>query len=515
MALWRLASSSLLVATSNSFVLPPASTVSQQAPSRVAASSYDHDVSAVAVRGRTTRRGTTAAPRRTALGQLDAGGGSSDEDAIDGWDGNLDALDAQLRREAGTAPQASSAAGDFDDGFGALDDLLGLDDSASSRAPRAAAAGSDGVDIDHFAKRDAPVVTDSLDDLLSELRPRGGSQPAPPAAGATARSRPAARSPPSPPPPSASTGQGVSDSWLDDLLNLDNDDLKISSPPPSASGILESLIDDVTVVGDGPRAATTAADTRSTTEGAPGSASTPADAPAALDDWLNELLQDDEDQRGSSKSRPAAATVMSVPPFQQSRAGGSATPTPTEASLDDDPWGSAAEDSGGGSYGDVITGSNQLEGWKTNTGSTSAAPKRSNVMGRARRTTAGSDGLGDGAAGASTQESRPWDPEGGGDEEGGRTDDWGAGDAWGRKGESSSPSWWDKDGPGMGMEEATGRRFPEREEKRVVDPIEEAQRACAADLKKLGQRGQWEDATRALVGARVRGVPVNVYMYNR
>lgn len=516
MALWRLASSSLLVVTSKSFVLPPAPTAPQQAPSRAAAarrsSSCAHDVcgpAAVRKPGPASGRGTTSTPRRTALRRLNAAGETNDEDAIDGWDGNLDALDAQLRREDGAAPQASSAAGDFDDGFGALDDLLGLDDSASPRAPRAATEGNGAVDIDPFAKLDAPVVTDSLDDLLSELQPRGAQHSSP--AATTERSRPTAgRSTPTTPPASAD----VSDSWLDDLLNVDSEDLESSSPRSSASGILESLIDDVTVVGDGPRAAgdTTASTTSGLkTEAAPASASMPADAPAALDDWLNELLQDGEEQSGSSSK----SAVPEMPPFQQSQARGSETQTSLEASLDDDPWAFAADNSGGeeevgGSYGDVITGSNQLEGWKTNTGSTAASPKRSNVMGRARKTVADSDGVGDSAS--AEERSRPWDPEG--EEGNGRTSDWGEGDAWGRKGDSSGPSWWDKDGPGMGMEEATGRR-PVREEKRALDPIEEAQRACAADLKKLGQRGQWEDATRALVGARVRGVPVNVYMYNR
>lgn len=50
---------------------------------------------------------------------------------------------------------------------------------------------------------------------------------------------------------------------------------------------------------------------------------------------------------------------------------------------------------------------------------------------------------------------------------------------------------------------------------RDADPMEAAQKAVMADLKALGSRGEWEDVIRALVGARVRGVPVNVYMYNR
>ncbi|CAM9727739.1 unnamed protein product, partial [Ectocarpus fasciculatus] len=321
----------------------------------------------------------------------------------------------------------------------------------------------------------------------------------------------------------------VSESWLDDLLDLDNEDLKVSSSstaaadtaaaadPSSASGILESLIDDVTGrgdIGDGPRSAAEVPGRPVTRAAVPTPPSNPpADSPAALDDWLNELLEEDKNSPGAPpKSKPAAAAAAAAP-FQQEQR--------REASLEDDPWGFAAKEgdsSGSGSdsssFGDVIRGSNQLEGWKANTGGSSDAPRRSNVMGRrARGTGSSSNSLGsDGGAASAEGTSRPWDPESRSEEaEGGRSSDWGAGDAWTSKGDSGV-SWWDKDGPGMGMEEATGRRGPG---KRESDPIEEAQRACAADLKKLGQRGQWEDATRALVGARVRGVPVNVYMYNR
>lgn len=54
-----------------------------------------------------------------------------------------------------------------------------------------------------------------------------------------------------------------------------------------------------------------------------------------------------------------------------------------------------------------------------------------------------------------------------------------------------------------------------RDDWRGSDPMGAAQKAVMADLKALGARGEWEDVIRALVGARVRGVPVNVYMYNR
>lgn len=459
-------------------------------------------------------------------------------DDDDGWDGNLDALDAQLRSEAGVTQQqqekaAVPAAADFDDGFSALDDLLGVDDSssASPRAPRSSR--SSDVDIDPFAKLDSPVITDSLDDLLSELpppaargAPAGGNQVAtgrrPAAAAAAARTS----TPPAPSPSSAS-GAAVSESWLDELLDLDNEDLKVSSSssstaaagkataaaaaagPSSASGILESLVDDVTGGGGGGDAPPSAAEVPDrpvtvTGDAAPTPPSNPADTPAALDDWLNDLLEEDNKER--AKSKPAAAAASAS--FQQEQQ--------RRASLEDDPWDFAAKEgdtSGSGSFGDVITGSNQLEGWKANTVSSADAPRRSNVMGRRARGTGSSSNSSGGDGGAAAEGvSRPWDPESRSEEaEGGRSSDWGAGDAWTSKGDSGV-SWWDKDGPGMGMEEATGRRG---QGNRELDPVEEAQRACAADLKKLGQRGQWEDATRALVGARVRGVPVNVYMYNR
>ena len=425
---------------------------------------------------------------------------------------------------------APVAGREYDDGFASLDDLLGVDDPASPMVPQTTGGiASGGVNIDPFGEPDATATDSSLDDFLSELQP-------PPAAGAAA---PAPATPGGPrektkpqAPPAPSSGR-LSSSWLDDLLDLENEDLNISPPPgaaasgaatsrgfsPSspASGILESLIDDVTAVGarDGPRAPAppAAASSSGGGSGPKAPAPEPADTTAALDDWLNELLDDSSSQGGASsaKSPAAAAAAMSapVPPVAAE-----AETTAAAASLEDDPWVLADEGDGGGggggggsSFGDVITGSNQLEGWKASTLNTDA-PRRSNVMGRAaRRTDAGTGG------GTTQERSRPWEQDSG--EEQGRSSDWGAGDSWADKGGGSSASWWDKDGPGMGMEEATGRRFGATKEEREVDPIEEAQRACTADLKKLGQRGQWEDATKALVGAKVRGVPLNVYMYNR
>lgn len=444
-------------------------------------------------------------------------------DDVEGWDA----------RQQQAPPSAGAGTADFDDGFASLDDLLGLDDSASPRSPQATGGvDSTDVDIDPFGVSldPTPVITDSLDDLLSDLRP-------PPTAAPVAATQVAGTRGANAAPAVGGGPAGVSDSWLDDLLDLDNDDVKISSPLPgsssssspssSASGILESLIDDVTVERDGPRAAAAAAGAAAgaastATGGTPPSSPTPStpagavadsavDTTAALDDWLNELL-DDSSNQGSALDQTADTSSATTAPA-------------AAASLEDDPWNfAAAEDGGGsedgvgGSYGDVITGSNQLEGWKTNTAATSSgALKRSNIMGRAR-------GSGSNAAGG--ERSRPWEQDNNGDwgeeqQQLRRESDWGAGEAWTDDDGGSSASWWDKDGPGMGMEEATGRRrgfdafdAPPKKE-RVLDPIEEAQRACTADLKKLGQRGEWEDATRALVGARVRGVPINAFMYNR
>ena len=68
----------------------------------------------------------------------------------------------------------------------------------------------------------------------------------------------------------------------------------------------------------------------------------------------------------------------------------------------------------------------------------------------------------------------------------------------------------DSDGGGWGR-----RSYGRRQEDPTVEAMRAAQKAVTADLKALGRRGEWEDAIRALVGAKVRGVPLNVYMYNR
>lgn len=44
---------------------------------------------------------------------------------------------------------------------------------------------------------------------------------------------------------------------------------------------------------------------------------------------------------------------------------------------------------------------------------------------------------------------------------------------------------------------------------------ETSQRAVTRDIVALGHRGQWEDVVRVLVAARVRGLPINIFMYNR
>ncbi|CAN0232306.1 unnamed protein product, partial [Discosporangium mesarthrocarpum] len=66
---------------------------------------------------------------------------------------------------------------------------------------------------------------------------------------------------------------------------------------------------------------------------------------------------------------------------------------------------------------------------------------------------------------------------------------------------------------GWGSDDAGGGGYGERQG-HVYNPHEEDQRATTRDLVALGKRGLWKDVVTALVGARVRGVPLNEYMYN-
>ena len=608
MSLWRLASSSLLLSPAKSFVVPPASISQHVAPSAVLTHGSRRDVWGSAVplgaapRATRNRRLSAAAededeiesdefigrdgPRllrddpadvpepavaaRDPLGDLDAlddllGVHSSGSSSSISGQSTLDALDDLLRRDAVTTqgPSSSSpSAGGADsggaladDGFGALDDLLGLEDGALLLPPTGTAnsqsssptvnAGGDGADsgnpnlaaIDPFQEFDVPGRRDSLDELLSQSLPSAPEPVARQRSSSPGVSEESASSP--------AMGAVDPDSWLDDLLKLDSDDFSSAPGGAAASNaaatgaggkgggrrganarVLESLIDEVSSVpGGAPVAAGTSANTDSDididVDTDSGSARRPApdgaaaDAPAAIDDWLNDLLEENE---GASKPSPvganqpgAAARGRPADPWTDA-----ARDNVNENVNDSDPWdfggdggGAGAGAGGGGGYGDVITGSNQLEGWKANM----EAP-RSNVMGRAK-------GRGNPAAAAPPGDTQQrglkktdgYQGEGQGDGRGGweqkpergfsRGSDWGEGGGWGDEGGRGLKEW-ERGSSGSGAGGA-----------KVLDATEEAQRATTADLVALGKRGEWEDALRALVGARVRGVPVNVQMYNR
>lgn len=603
---------SLLLSSAKSFVIPPASISQHVAPAAVLTHGSPRDVWGSAVRLGSAPRATRsrrisaaaededevesdefigrdgprllrddqadvpepAAVARDPLGDLDAlddllGVHTSASSSSISGQSTLDALDDLLRRDAvttqGPSSSSPSAAGAdssgslADDGFGALDDLLGLEDGALLLPPTGTSnsqsssptlhAGGDDADggnpnlaaIDPFQEFDSPGRRDSLDELLSQSLP---SAPEPVARHRSSIPGVAEESASSP-----AMGAGDPDSWLDDLLKLDSDDFSSAPGGAAASNavatgtgvkgggrrgvnarVLESLIDEVSSVpGGAPAAAGTSADTDIDIDVDPdsGSARRPApdgaaaDAPATIDDWLNDLLEENE---GASKSSPVGGNQTGVvargrpaDPWTDV-ARDNMNENVNDNFNDSDPWdfgggggGGGAGGGGGGGYGDVITGSNQLEGWKANM----EAP-RSNVMGRAK-------GRGNHAAAAPRGDTQQRDfhetggyqgegegegdgRRGGGQERKGRFSrgsDWGEGGGWGDEGGRGLKEW-ERGSSGV----AAGRA-------KILDATEEAQRATTADLVALGKRGEWEDVLRALVGARVRGVPVNVQMYNR
>lgn len=99
--------------------------------------------------------------------------------------------------------------------------------------------------------------------------------------------------------------------------------------------------------------------------------------------------------RISSNSSRTAVVAAAVGPRRRRRHRSSSRITPplsaAVAAATATPGGGDEENIGHSIVGDVITGSNQLESWKTNTASSTPAeeaPKRSNVMGRAAATAA-------------------------------------------------------------------------------------------------------------------------------
>lgn len=462
--------------------------------------------------------------------------GQQDAD-IDDALGSLDALDDLLRRDVGmqSSPAASANGALADDGFGALDNLLGLDDGP--RVTPSAAGGSNPAPIPTVGdsssgggggsfgdKKPRATLggTGSLDDLLSKNLP---SAPEPTAAAA---------------PSSSMSGGAVSSSWLDDVLNMDNDDTSGGSAGSGVGGgkgrsrlrkregTLASLLD-----GTLPDAAksNTAAAPKTTKPDAAAETKQPrsplpedaaAEASDTLDDWLNDLLAEDQTDVVTDAAAPNADGSQ---PSTSDRSWS----WPAGSGPDEDSWdvggGAGGRDSsrgssaagkfgadsghsggsgGGGGYDGVITGSNILEGWKSNMD----AP-RSNVMGRAGRGTpqAPSAGRGRGMQQPGFQERGgrgQGQGRGGGEQGYSRGVEWGEGAGWQSDRGGEDGGWGGQEGDIGG---GGGGR--------VFDATEQAQRAVTADLVALGKRGEWEDAVRALVGARVRGVPVNEFMYNR
>lgn len=472
------------------------------------------------------------------------------------YDGDLDALDDLLRRDAegGSGSREDEKRPLEDDGFGALDDLLGLDDgprrvsSSGSSAPSTAASSIatcadevvGDVNIDPYGDFDSPTGTDSLDDLLASAA-EGSPSPRRNSAMPTRGRQPARAGASSSPPV---LGASVDDSWLDDLLKADGNNVnpraaradggagddtrrRLSRSGRSAAAFT-SWPDDSPGVRDLPSM---------DSQPAPSSKGTKArqnfaipHSPESIDDWLGNLLNEDE----------------------------APTPKPRESR-----GRRGSDSSSGGSYSDndLMTGSNALEGWKSQT-----APARRNVMGRTHGAGRGGRGRQESGFGGFPSPGRgpgrgrdndyedarrsrySWGSASGRSgaresadsfyqDKGGR----GTGDSWGSaigrsgarefadsfyedKGGHGSGGWKDRGGRSRdwdsGFDDDSGKWEGGRMDRgdggyRQRDPSSEAQRAVSADLKMLGSRGRWEDAVRALVTARMRGVPVNEMIYNR
>lgn len=439
-------------------------------------------------------------------------------------EGDLDALDDLLRRDAardGGDHVSGLVSGNTanrplqDDGFGALDDLLGLDDgprrplSPSTVSTLATSApsgkigqGADGGDMD--VDPSAAMVDSSRPgdrDLARTATPL-----LPPAAVSNTQV-----------PPTSTPAAGEKDAegeilgdWLDDLLSMEDERFtdptgggdrgmtpggrKVSGAEPAPA---TSWFDDIPDIS--PTAKTTDATPRRSiheTQGNNNDVPNPQ-SPQSVDDWLSDLL--DEDDEDFDSRQPSA-------------------------------MGKRDGSSGGGDspLSDVITGSSALEGWKTQT-----APVRSNVMGRSG---------GGGRFGGNRRGARDQDDFGGTTGRGrgqggrGRTKDYqesrqSGSDHWGGASSSSGGKWGHDAGGGdfgasygstdrgvvwdNGLDDDAGRPRGDRSHGDYeLNPTEMAQRAVTADLKMLGSRGRWEDALKALVGARMRGVPVNNFMYN-
>lgn len=423
------------------------------------------------------------------LHNTDGPGGDSGED--------LDALDNALQRDAREKPSVdraaagggrNSASGRLeDDGFAALDDLLGLDDGSGIKVDQAtnlrATAGE--VHADSYAASNSPVAGDDLWDG----QPTSGAKPA-------AKDQPTDGGVWKSPELDSSASSG---DWLDDILNADDDGSfaqQSKTAKVSNGGIPSSDYDDQSwqkyfphLDGNAPAKGGRNTDPARKNGGSnwgTGSAAPTEQSLDSIEDWLGGVLSEyDDDQSAGSSSK--------------AKRGGS--------------------DDGGG-LSDVITGSSALEDWKSPT-----APVRSNVMG-----TGGRKGK-RGPIDDSGEVPRPGRNRGRGD--GGRTRDYpesrsSGSDEWdgysrgtagrrradyGDSYRSTGSAGWEDPSPGGGWD----RELYEGDEgagMSSLDPTRDAQQAVVDDLKMLGRRGRWQDALTALVGAKVRGVPINASMYN-
>lgn len=210
-------------------------------------------------------------------------------------------------------------------------------------------------------------------------------------------------------------------------------------------------------------------------------ATDPAGVPEAIDEWLDDFLAGTQ----SSPSMEASSSLPTPPPKQPVSQTGD---VPRDGdSMSSNSW-DVMDDDRGHEWRDIDerTGSGRT-GRKESYGVVERFPRRTSADRRdMQRDFNVKRGRGEGSGGnrgdnrGFFKEDERWEAGSGRVEDGYGNEGWGWQDNW-----------------------------------RDANPMGGAQKAVMADLKALGARGEWEDVIRALVGARVRGVPVNVYMYNR
>lgn len=418
---------------------------------------------------------------------------SSTQESI-GVEDYLEDLDVLLQRDERRSHSAVTSSTNTDpgedDGFGELDDLLfdtsssksHIADTTSGPPTTKRGSGETPNEINRNIRLEMPIGTDSFDDLLDVEPPTSTEH--------TAAS------------PESTEGQGQarsgSNPWLDELMTLEE--------VPESS----QITGDSTSTSDESRSPPSAA-----VDGPSG------ETLASIDDWLDGLLGEES----GSPSRMTTNTPNMV--GRPSRKRGHSLGTKdgdfdewgswSTSSDDTNPQDEQVDQPGNGSEQE----SKSLLEWKSQANYAAGhgmkwTDRRQDGAERGVRGTRAEAQSWMGVPGRGRGRGRGWGRGRGTGRSIGNVD----GTQWveGSSGNQRSDS---RDGEQeyRGVHEnrdARGKRWDNwKQDRRAMDPVEAAQQAVVNDLNSLRKQGRWEDALRALVSAKVRGLTLNILMYNR